>query len=296
MARVIRADQVPSKSFTKIESTETFETDFALEQPFVEPASTLSTNSESNPADDTSDLSSNILAEAQLRAEAIITNAEQKASKLQSQAASLLESANSEAEQIIRQAQSNSTQLLADAQMEVEQQFQGAQQSGYQEGLNAGQETSIQNTDQLSDILQQVAKSLEDFKTQLVTQYEAEILEFVMVISTKIVGFELTINPNVIVEVVKEGLTHLKDKTEIFIHLNPDDLVLMKQYRPQLLEQIEGVGQLHLVADENLILGECRIENKSNLIDSTWREKLSNAAEVIWKLYHTTEVHEIEPS
>jgi len=296
MARVIRADQVPSKSFTKIESTETFETDFASEQPFVESTRTLSTNSESNPADDTSGLSSNILAEAQLRAEAIITNAEQKASKLQSQAASLLESANSEAEQIIRQAQSDSTQLLADAQMEVEQQFQGAQQSGYQEGLKTGQETSIQNTAQLSDILQQIAESLEDFKTQLVTQYEAEILEFVMVISTKIVGFELTINPNVIVEVVKEGLTHLKDKTEIFIHLNPDDLVLMKQYRPQLLEQIEGVGQLHLVADENLILGECRIENKSNLIDSTWREKLSNAAEVIWNLYHTTEVHEIEPS
>ena len=295
MARVIRADQVPSKSFTKIESTETFETDFASEQPFVESTRTLSTNSESNPADDTSGLSSNILAEAQLRAEAIITNAEQKASKLQSQAASLLESANSEAEQIIRQAQSDSTQLLADAQMEVEQQFQGAQQSGYQEGLKTGQETSIQNTAQLSDILQQIAESLEDFKTQLITQYEAEILEFVMVISTKIVGFELTINPNVIVEVVKEGLTHLKDKTEIFIHLNPDDLVLMKQYRPQLLEQIEGVGQLHLVADENLILGECRIENKSNLIDSTWREKLSNAAEAIWKLYHTTEVNEIEP-
>ena len=225
MARVIRADQVPSKSFTKIESTETFETDFASEQPFVESTRTLSTNSESNPADDTSGLSSNILAEAQLRAEAIITNAEQKASKLQSQAASLLESANSEAEQIIRQAQSDSTQLLADAQMEVEQQFQGAQQSGYQEGLKTGQETSIQNTDQLSGILLKIAESLENFKTQLVTQYEAEILEFVMVISTKIVGFELTINPNVIVEVVKEGLTHLKDKTEIFIHLNPDDPV-----------------------------------------------------------------------
>jgi len=293
MARVIRADQVPSKSFTKIESTETFETDFALEQPFVE--STPTSDSGSNPADDSSNLSSNILEEAQLRAEAIISNAEQKASKLQSQAASLLDSAHSEAEQIIQQAESDSTQLLSDTQIEVEQQFQAAQQSGYQEGLQTGQDAAIQNTDQLSYTLQQIAESLESFKTQLVTQYEAEILEFVMVISTKIVGFELTINPNVIVEVVKEGLTHLKDKTEIFIHLNPDDLGLMKQYRPQLLEQIEGVGKLHFVADENLILGECRIENKSNLIDSTWREKLSNAAEAIWKLYHTTEVNEIEP-
>ena len=293
MARVIRADQVPSKSFTKIESTETFETDFALEQPFVE--STPTSDSGSNPADDSSNLSSNILEEAQLRAEAIISNAEQKASKLQSQAASLLDSAHSEAEQIIQQAESDSTQLLSDTQIEVEQQFQVAQQSGYQEGLQIGQDAAIQNTDQLSYTLQQITESLESFKTQLVTQYEAEILEFVMVISTKIVGFELTINPNVIVEVVKEGLTHLKDKTEIFIHLNPDDLGLMKQYRPQLLEQIEGVGKLHFVADENLILGECRIENKSNLIDSTWREKLSNAAEAIWKLYHTTEVNEIEP-
>ena len=293
MARVIRADQVPSKSFTKIESTETFETDFALEQPFVE--STPTSDLKSNPADDSSNLSSNILEEAQLRAEAIISNAEQKASKLQSQAASLLDSAHSEAEQIIQQAESDSTQLLSDTQIEVEQQFQAAQQSGYQEGLQTGQDAAIQNTDQLSYTLQQITESLESFKTQLVTQYEAEILEFVMVISTKIVGFELTINPNVIVEVVKEGLTHLKDKTEIFIHLNPDDLGLMKQYRPQLLEQIEGVGKLHFVADENLILGECRIENKSNLIDSTWREKLSNAAEAIWKLYHTTEVNEIEP-
>ena len=58
MARVIRADQVPSKSFTKIESTETFETDFALEQPFVE--STPTSDSGSNPADDSSNLSNNI--------------------------------------------------------------------------------------------------------------------------------------------------------------------------------------------------------------------------------------------
>ena len=295
MARVIRADQVSSKSFTKIEATDTFDTDFALEEPFVEPVPSQTIQSESNLTDDTGSLSSNILEEAQLRANSIIDNAEQRANKLQRQAESMLESATSQAEQIIQQAKSDSSQILTETQTKVEQQFKMAQESGHEQGLQIGQETVIENTDQLSHTLQKVAESLEHFKTQLVTQYEAEILEFVMVISTKIVGFELTINPKVIVEVVKEGLSYLKDKTEIFLYLNPEDLVLMRQYRPKLLEQIEGIGQLHFLSDENLILGECRIENKSNLIDSTWREKLSNAAEAIWKLYHNAEANEIEP-
>ena len=70
----------------------------------------------------------------------------------------------------------------------------------------------------------------------------------------------------------------------------------MREYRPQLLEQVEGIGTLNFVPDETLIIGECRLENRSNLIDSTWREKLSNAAETVWTLYHSAKVTEIDPA
>ena len=112
-------------------------------------------------------------------------------------------------------------------------------------------------------------------------------------LASKLIDFEIDILTEK--EESEKRQLEFKDKTEIFLYLNPEDLVLMRQYRPKLLEQIEGIGQLHFLSDENLILGECRLENKSNLIDSTWREKLSNAAEAIWKLYHTAEANEIEP-
>ena len=289
MARVLRADQVTSGSFEKIEAVDT---DFALEQAIPSARDHLGNN---RPNDETG-LSQNIVKEAQLRADALIDNAEQRATKLQNQAELELEAAKTQAETMLQQAEADANQLLTQAQAEIEQQLQTAQQSGFEQGLQAGQQAVVQQTEQLTDTLQQAIVELSAFKTQLVTQYEAEILEFVMVVATKIVGFELTVNPKIIVEVVRDGLTHLKDKSEISLYLNPDDLALMREYRPQLLEQVEGIGTLNFVPDETLIIGECRLENRSNLIDSTWREKLSNAAETVWTLYHTAKVTEIGPA
>ena len=100
MARVLRADQVTSGSFEKIEAVDT---DFALEQAIQSDRDHLGNN---RPNDETG-LSQNIVKEAQLRADALIDNAEQRATKLQNQAELELEAAKTQAETMLQQAEAD---------------------------------------------------------------------------------------------------------------------------------------------------------------------------------------------
>ena len=277
MARILRADQIPESAAP----AEVFAAGVILEE-FDEIGA--SDNGALNGANSTSArtpeeaLSQDIVKAAELQAEEILARARREADRC-------VEAAKAEA-------QEKSERVREQMQEKVEQAFQNARSEGYQKGFSQGEQTAIQETkaefDQLLQTLQRAVSDTEPFKEKLIAQSEAEILELVLVISTKIVGFELSIRPQLILDVVKHGIELLKNKQEMLIRVSPGDIKTVRKYRPELLEQIEGINQIYITGDENLIAGECLIETKSNLVDSTWRRKISAAAEMVWNLYNNT--------
>ena len=129
-----------------------------------------------------------------------------------------------------------------------------------------------------------------EFRSGLTEKFEEELLEFVIVTSTKIVGLELSVSPDIIVDIVKNGLKMMEDKSQILIFLNSEDLDRVKTFRSDLLAQYEETQQIQLSVDDNLGLGELRIDNGSNLVDITWQTKVSNAVENIWQIYNSQKI------
>ena len=302
MARVIHIDQIPKSAIqAEVASLDIMLEDFDIPHTngngFARTVGVPGTNGNGfagtadiplEPPEKT--LAENIVKAAELQAQEIITRAKNQADGALEKAEATLGSAQADADRIVADAQVEATQLQEQANFEIDQAFQRAQSEGYEGGFTEGQKLAIKERnaeiDQLTQTLQDAINEVATFEEKLAPQYEAEILELVLVLATKIVGFELSIQPNLIFEVVKSGIELLKDKRELTIHLSPGDLELVRKYRPELLEQIEGIGQIYLTADENLIVGECLIENKSNFVDSTWRRKISHAAETVWALHN----------
>jgi flagellar assembly protein FliH len=274
MGRVLRADQIP-ESVARAEGLgvgvafEDFDAGAGGDNLFSE--SEFSPEASSRRA-----LSENIIRAAELQAKEIIQRAKRRSDKKLEEADAELARARAEAKRMLEEAETESAGI-----------YDRARQEGYEKGAAQGQKAAFEERtaelDQLVGALQKLIDEIPPFREKLIVQSEAEVLELVLVIATKIVGFELSIRPDLILEVVKSGIELLKNKREISIRLSPADIALVKELRAELLEEFH---QIHLTVDESLIAGECLIENKTNLVDSTWRRKISNAAEMVWELYN----------
>ena len=198
-----------------------------------------------------------------------------------------LQYAQTEADNILATARQEANHMTQEAQTQIEHDLQTAIEEGRAQGLEESRNSIVEQTSFLSQTLQNLINEITEFRTQLTTQFEEELLEFVIVTSTKIVGLELSVRPDIIVDIVKSGLKMMEEKSQILICLNSEDLDRIKTFRPDLLDQYEETQQIQLSADEKLGLGECRIDNGSNLIDITWQTKVSNAVENIWKIYNS---------
>ena len=274
MGRILRADEIPSSAL-RVGSRITFEDfDDGGNRGDAGNVGRRTAAEQSQSA-----LAENIIKAAEFQAEELINRAKRQAEKQLEIAHAELNRAKAEAERILVDAKTESAQLR-------ERVLQEAHQQGYEKGQTLAITERNAEIDQILATLQRGLDGIPKFRQKLIAQSEAEVLELILVIATKVVGFELSIRPELILEVVQAGINLLKDKHEITLRLSPTDFERVKVYRPQLLAQIDGARNIYLQADENLITGECLIENKSNLIDSTWRRKISNAAEMVWELYN----------
>ena len=160
-------------------------------------------------------------------------------------------------------------------------------EDGLAQGLEESRNSIVEQTSLLSQTLQNMINEITEFRSGLTEKFEEELLEFVIVTSTKIVGLELSVSPDIIVDIVKNGLKMMEDKSQILIYLNSEDLDRVKTFRSDLLAQYEETQQIQLSVDDKLGLGELRIDNGSNLVDITWQTKVNNAVENIWQIYNS---------
>ena len=198
-----------------------------------------------------------------------------------------LQYAQVEADNILTTARSEANRIIQEAQAQIEHNLQTAIEEGLAQGLEESRNSIVEQTSLLSQTLQNMINEITEFRSGLTEKFEEELLEFVIVTSTKIVGLELSVSPDIIVDIVKNGLKMMEDKSQILIYLNPEDLDRVKTFRSDLLVQYEETQQIQLSVDDKLGLGELRIDNGSNLVDITWQTKVSNAVENIWQIYNS---------
>ncbi len=105
-------------------------------------------------------------------------------------------------------------------------------------------------------------------KHKIISNTEEEIINLSIDISKKIVQEELKINRDVIINLVKEAIKKLEDKEKIVIYCNPDDIELIKGHREEFIRLVDNPDILHILPDDFIDKGECRLETRNEIIDT----------------------------
>jgi flagellar biosynthesis/type III secretory pathway protein FliH len=160
---------------------------------------------------------------------------------------------------------------------------------GFTEGEKAGIDSERKNLKAVLDTLSQVVQQLDDIKNEVYRYSEKEVVSLAMSIATKIVRHEVTINKNVILNVLKKALQKIADYDKIKIRVNPSDLRFLKTQNHQFSHLTDKVENIVFEEDEAILPGGCLIETNSGDIDARIEKQIEAVDEAFKSEFAKTE-------
>ena len=189
--------------------------------------------------------------------------------------------------EIIAQAEAQAAQMIHEAQLQcqnmvneasahsaeaAEQARQQAAQQGYEEGMQAGlqqgQQQGLVETQERVHLLKEQFVELVKVKRQVAAEMEPQIVDLALSIARRVVGDELKTNREVIVGIVRQGLSTLQERDEILIRVNPAEADTVRGHQTEYEAMIEGLKKFTIQADGAIELGSCAIETNLGNVDA----------------------------
>ena len=128
-------------------------------------------------------------------------------------------------------------------------------------------------------------KGLEDFNEKLAwfdrelkalrVEMQTQVLPIALKAARKIVGSELKMRPDAIVDIVIQALTPVLQSKQITIYVNKSDRELLETAKPKLKSILEQADSVTVLDRADVSPGGCIIETESGIINATienqWR-------------------------
>lgn len=159
---------------------------------------------------------------------------------------------------------------------EIEALKEQAERNGFEEGFK-------QWTDKILE--------LENEIKQVRKEVEKAIIPVALKAAKKIVGRELELSENAILDIVSSNLKAVSTHRKITIYVNKKDLEILEANRPRLKDLFESLEVMYIRERADIERGGCVIETEGGIInaklENQWRV-LENAFELMMKSKEVT--------
>ena len=164
------------------------------------------------------------------------------------------------AHEILEKVQREAELFKKEALLEAETLKEAAFQEGFQEGLVSLNKHLLALDQELKEIREEIQK---------------KVLPLSLKAARKIIGEELKIHPDQIVDIVMTSLKPVTQHRKIVIYVNKADLVLLEEQRPKIKQIFEHLDSLSIQERADVESGGCIIETEAGIInaqlENQWR-------------------------
>ncbi|MEH7382522.1 flagellar assembly protein FliH [Bacillus sp. JJ1533] len=216
---------------------------------------------------------------------------EQEKQNLQFASQKMLDEAREQADKIVKDAiaYSNSTrqQILVEKrewEEEKKELYRKTSEEGFQAGRSEGREQGYQEySDLLSEARQIIDLSKHDYNHYLDSSEEV-ILSLAMTVAEKIIGIQLTKQPEDFIYLVKKALKEVKEHSGITIQVNPGFYPFVIEQKEELSSILNRETNLFIYPNEDLGETDCVIESSFGKINASVDTQLSEIKEKLLSL------------
>ena len=164
--------------------------------------------------------------------------------------------------------------LISRAREEADSIREAASKEGYQAGIDMAQ----------ADIeaLRNSISAFYSAKQEVFDSIAPDILEIALDIAKKIIKKEVSENPDIILDNIKEILKGLsKEETKIMLKVNPAQAALLKQKVPESVTEAGLEAKVMIIPDENTMEGGCLVTTTNGVIDATIETQIDIISEAL---------------
>ena len=165
---------------------------------------------------------------------------------------------------------------------EAEREAQQIKEEAYTAGFAAGEQDGFEaGRQRLETLLRQLGHALQaatELRGQIFAQSEREVLELVLAIAKKVLHYEVSINREGIVALVRAGINRVSQRQEIHLKVHPSDVLFTVGCKARLLSCLDGVETILVEEDDAVPPGSCMVETPAESVDLRWDEQLEDIA------------------
>ena len=144
----------------------------------------------------------------------------------------------------------------------------------YEEGVRSGVEQCEAEVKEAISRIEVLHQSLEANRAQIMVEAEVDVVDLVVFIARKILGLQAVSNPKALLQVVRNALSHMSEKSNLEIRVHPDDLAVVQRYANHWVAKVDKEAVLKVRESVHVDRGGCLIEGAEENIDARLEEQL----------------------
>lgn len=153
-----------------------------------------------------------------------------------------------------------------------------AYEEGYELGLVEGTEKAFQEAKSALVLkiqtFEALLKRIEELKSQLLVDNEAELIRLVFLIARKMALRDLADNREAVKEILTSVLGETQVDERVVVRLSAEDLQYLEGLQEKSGQHIESLQRVKFVVDEKIKSGGCLIETEYGNVDATVEERV----------------------
>nr|WP_267508463.1 flagellar assembly protein FliH [Borreliella garinii] len=216
--------------------------------------------------------SDRLIEEARIKANEVLETAKQEADLLQREAIYKKESIETESNAEIER-------LAREYEEKLKRDLEVATAKGREEGYSKGYESGFEDFDKVMRKLHSIIASLIAERKSILESSSGQIVSLVMQIAIKVIKKITDSQKDIVLENVNEVLKRIKDKTQITIRVNLDDLDIVRHKKSDFISRFDIIETLEIIEDPNIGKGGCIIETNFGEIDARISSQLDKIEE-----------------
>lgn len=127
-------------------------------------------------------------------------------------------------------------------------------------------ELEQKNSNELPEMLDKIESQVSGELNQRLDSLEGELVEFATEAAIRLVN-GLPISTKIVEAAIQDALSHCENDTEVAVHLNPEDIKLLKETGSDLLSDSPHQRRVRYIKDGEVSRGGCLVETNCGLID-----------------------------
>jgi flagellar assembly protein FliH len=241
-----------------------------------------------------------MLQQAQESADAILKKAEEAAmeevSRQTEQANAVRADAESKADAILAEARAEAEDIVNKAKAEQEDIKKAAHDEGFKAGREEGFQDGNQEAKRLVDRLHAMIERVMGKRQAILEETEQQVVELVLLIARKVVKTIAESQRSVVTSNVVQALRKVKDRGDVTIRVNLEDVQLTTEHAEEFMKTVENVKNITVIEDSTVDRGGCVVETDFGAIDARISSQLNELEQKILEISPIKSINKADSS